>query len=154
MDILVKAVDATHPDSAKDARGCYKLGMPVVIKPTGWAWGYEETRAPIDGGKFVIIRVLKNDDTPVWSEGEDPPARVERYMQSERSDLVFEPDNPTLGVVVRRRQYKLRLADIPGGVLSTLNQTGLYEVRWTVLRDYLRDLKSGLDETTADLTVA
>jgi hypothetical protein len=42
-EILVKAIDTTHDDPAKDRRGCYKRGYPVVIKEDGHpGWGKEE----------------------------------------------------------------------------------------------------------------
>lgn len=52
-EILVKAQDATHANSDKDRRGCYKRGDPVVVKPDGWEWGKLEGPPG-----FVVIRVL------------------------------------------------------------------------------------------------
>lgn len=42
MRVLVKAVDATHPDPVKDARGCFKRGDVIVAKPDGHVWGTDE----------------------------------------------------------------------------------------------------------------
>lgn len=52
-ELLIKAVDATHPDPVKDLRGCYKKGDVVVIKPDGWSWGKEELKKE----KFYILRI-------------------------------------------------------------------------------------------------
>lgn len=41
-EVLIKAIDATHPDPAKQARGCYRMGDPVVVMPDGHEWGREE----------------------------------------------------------------------------------------------------------------
>lgn len=38
----MKAVDASHADPTKDARGCYKAGDPVVVMPDGHPWGAAE----------------------------------------------------------------------------------------------------------------
>jgi hypothetical protein len=51
-EIIVKAIDVTHPDPEKDRRGCYKRGYPVAVYPDGTKWGNEE-RLP----KFVIIKI-------------------------------------------------------------------------------------------------
>ena len=51
-EILIKAVDATNADPAKDRRGCYKRGYPVVVFPDGHEWGAEE-RSP----KFIVLKL-------------------------------------------------------------------------------------------------
>jgi hypothetical protein len=168
MDLLIKASHATNADTLKNVRGCYKRGQLVLIKPTGHEWGREEAKPPAEGGKFVIVRLLREDGvTPVWSVGDEPPARVTRYMEPERSDLVFETvkDNDgvpqillddqglPIGVPVRRRRYALRVDDLPTAVCRQLRDTGLYVVQWTTARDFLRDLQTGADESSADLTV-
>lgn len=50
-EIIIKAVDVTHPDPKEDQRGCYKREYPVAVYPDGTRWGNEE-RLP----KFVIIK--------------------------------------------------------------------------------------------------
>lgn len=51
-ELLVKAVDATHPDPAKDARGCYKRGDVVCVQPDGHEWGRLEGLP-----RFVVVKV-------------------------------------------------------------------------------------------------
>jgi hypothetical protein len=51
-ELLIKAVDATHSDPAKDSRGCYKRGDPVVAMPDGHSWGVREGLP-----KFVLLKV-------------------------------------------------------------------------------------------------
>ena len=56
-ELLIKAVDATHSDPAKDARGCYKRGDVVVAFEDGHQWGRLESLPPEKGGKFVIVKI-------------------------------------------------------------------------------------------------
>jgi len=73
-EILIKAVDATHPDSDKDKRGSYKKGYPVVVKPDGWEWGNLETLP-----KFVIVKCP-----------EVGVAAAETYMQQWNRSIDYE----------------------------------------------------------------
>lgn len=56
-ELLVKAIDATHSDPEKDARGCYKRGDVVVAFDDGHEWGRLEVLPPDKGGKFVIVKL-------------------------------------------------------------------------------------------------
>lgn len=51
-ELLIKAVDASHEDPAKDARGCYKRGDVVVVMPDGHQWGRME--GPPD---FFVLKI-------------------------------------------------------------------------------------------------
>lgn len=51
-EILIKAIDAFHPDPLGNKRGCYKAGDPVVVFEDGHEWGAEE-RPP----KFFLIKI-------------------------------------------------------------------------------------------------
>jgi hypothetical protein len=148
-EILVKAVDATHPDPVKDQRGCYKRGMFVAVKPDGWEWGALE-RLP----QFAIIKI------PTI-----PVATVEKYMASVSETVWVEMPldfNPAGGEwkerVTRRRRWQLRWADLPAAARNKLQDTGqlvikagsyggAYDYTWPQVRGYLRDLVTGLDET-------
>lgn len=50
-EILVKAVDAVHPDPEKDRRGAYKKGDIVLAMPDGHVWGSGE-------GPPTFVRIL------------------------------------------------------------------------------------------------
>jgi len=39
---LVMAVNKTHPDPVKDARGCHKRGDIIVVKPDAHVWSTAE----------------------------------------------------------------------------------------------------------------
>lgn len=56
-ELLIKAIDASHADPTKDARGCYKAGDVVVVMDDGWTWGVEEVRPRSQGGKFAIVQI-------------------------------------------------------------------------------------------------
>lgn len=51
-ELLVKAVDAHHPNPAIDLAGSYKRGDVVVIMPDGHQWGTGE----LDTSVFAIIK--------------------------------------------------------------------------------------------------
>ena len=135
--MLVKAIDATHPDPDKDRRGCYKRGMPVVVMDDGHEWGKEE-RLP----KFVIIKI------PLTSKD-----KIMKYIDP-------EPGLDVEGNIIidRRRMWKIRLADLPllarnklqlSGELTikaTSSYTETYDYTWTQIKPYFRNLLTGLDE--------
>ena len=136
-EMLVKAIDATHPDPDKDRRGCYKRGMPVVVMDDGHEWGKEE-RLP----KFVIIKI------PLTSKD-----KIMKYIDP-------EPGLDVEGNIIidRRRMWKIRLADLPllarnklqlSGELTikaTSSYTETYDYTWTQIKPYFRNLLTGLDE--------
>lgn len=132
-EILVKAISATHSDPIKDQRGCYKRGMPVVIMPDGHQWGNEE-RLP----KFVIIKIPDISKT-----------RLEKYLFPQLSGEI----------IIRRRLWQIRVEDLPvlaknklasNGEL-TIKATDIYngsfDYTWTKIKEYFRNLETGLDET-------
>lgn len=138
--ILVKAVDATHADSEKDRRGCYKRGMPVVVMPDSHTWGLEE-RLP----KFVVIKI---PGVPV--------DKVKQYIEPQREDT---PDERGQYRTYRRRLWKFRIDDMPAAARNKLmtdgeltikvgNYSGPYDYTWTQVKIYLRNLKTDTDETS------
>jgi hypothetical protein len=133
-EILVKAIDATHSNPAKDLRGSYKRGMPVVVMPDGHPWGGQE-RLPL----FVVIKV------PLV-----PVSAVLKYI---------EQYNDAEGAPIRRRLWQIRWADLPLAARNTLASTGMLTIKataaytgsfnytWTQIKQYFRNLRTGLDET-------
>ena len=103
-ELLIKAVDATHADPSKDARGCYKRGDVVVVKPDGHTWGTQE-RLPL----FWVLKV------PGLSVAE--------------CDTYLEPDAlPEFGMKTRRRKYRLDAADLPKAATDDLEASGVATV--------------------------
>jgi hypothetical protein len=111
-ELLVKAVDATHPDPAKDARGCYKRGDPVAVKPDGHAWGALETLP-----RFWVVKVPGAT-----------VAQLEQYVAA-----LTNPDGSTN----RRREWGVDTAKMPGGVRNTLQNTGTVTVTLAQVQTYL-----------------
>jgi len=107
-EILVKAVDHTHPDPQKDQQGAYKRGMAVVVMNDGHAWGREEGLP-----KFWIIKI------PDISK-----ATVEKYIQPDTDDS--DPENP---VIRRRRLWKLVWEELPQGAKDKLASTGTLTIK-------------------------
>ena len=129
-EVLCMARSSTHADSAKDREGSYKKGMPVVVKPDGFAWGAEELRPPAQGGVFVRIRV---SDKSV--------AKVEKFIEEELSG----------GNHFRRRRWRILTDNLPAGVRSQLNNTGFYSATWAQIRDYVEEITTQATQTGVDL---
>jgi len=135
-EILIKAVDATHSNTDKDRRGCYKRGYPVVVMPDGHPWGFEE-KLP----KFVVIKV------PLISVD-----KVQKYIEQWLDGS---------GGLLQRRRWQIRWADLPAAVRNKLASngeiiikagaySGTFDYTWSQVKGYFRNLETRLDET-ADL---
>jgi len=55
-ELLIKAVDAHHPDIKVDGAGCYKKGDVVCIMPEGHEWGAKECLP-----KFLVVKADISD---------------------------------------------------------------------------------------------
>lgn len=128
-EILIKAIDATHLNPVKNQRGCYKRGDPVVIMPDGWGWGTEETKPPIDGGKFVIIKIPGVTPQQVHDAIHARWPGLQHILESELQ----------AGMVVRRRQLTFNIDLLPSAVKNTLNRTGTYTTTWAAIKSFVRD---------------
>jgi hypothetical protein len=132
-EILVKAVDANLADPETDLKASWKRGMPVVVKPDSHEWGALE-RLP----NFVVLKF------PLV-----PAGNLEKYV------LPYDENNEP----VRRRVWQVRWADLPlaarillttTGVLvikATESYLGIFDYSWVEMRQYFRNLQTGLDET-------
>ena len=100
-EILVKAIDAHHPDPTVDLAGCYKRGDPVVIMPDGHQWGSEEGPPT-----FYIVKLPGVD-----------PADLQMYNEShmEEEPERLDPEGNPMPRMMRsviRRKYNLDLNTI------------------------------------------
>lgn len=132
-ELLVKAVSHTHPNAEKDRVGAYKAGMVVNVMPDGHPWGKEE-RLP----KFVLIKI------PMV-----PVEKLEQYA-------VPQVESGTH--MVRRREWMIRVADMPLAVRNKLAKdgeltikstdayTGPFDYTWEQVKGYFRNQRTGLDE--------
>jgi len=134
--ILIKAIDATHPDATNDRVGCYKRGMPVVVMPDTHTWGAEE-RPP----KFIVLKI---PGVPVET--------VKKYIEPELEDGEEQPK------IYRRRMWRFRIDDLPAAAKTKLLKNGeltiragtydgSYDYTWAQVRSYIRNLKTNTDKT-------
>jgi hypothetical protein len=88
-EILVKAIDATNPDSVKDERGCYKRGYPVCVMPDGHSWGTQENLPT-----FVVVKLpgVSVDDIKQYIE----PWKKQLSFNINSSNLVTDTFNLTI----------------------------------------------------------
>ena len=139
--ILVKAIDATHPDAINDRVGCYKRGMPVVVMPDSHTWGAEE-RPP----KFIVLKI---PGVPVET--------VKKYIEPELEDSPGE-DKKQQPKIYRRRMWRFRIDHLPAAAKTKLLKNGeltiragtydgSYDYTWAQVRSYIRNLKTNTDET-------
>lgn len=132
-ELLIQAVNNSHPDPEKDQRGCWKRGMPVAVMDDGHEWGSQE-RLP----KFAILKL-----PGVAKE------RVQKYI-ADYLDVQGEP--------VRRRLWQIRWADLPLAARQKLagsgeltikvgSYSGQFDYTWTQIKGFFRNLSSATDET-------
>ncbi len=121
-ELLVKAIDATHPDPVKDKQGCYKRGDVVVAMPDGHKWGKEE-RLP----KFVIVKI---PDLSI--------ASAQKYIQEE-VDGKGEP--------ITRRLFQVEIDKTPLELRNELETKGEAMVLWNNIKGFVKDKVTGAPET-------
>ncbi len=90
-EILIKAIDATHPDPEKDRCGCYKMGDPVVVMPDGHVWGNEECLPT-----FYVFKIpgLSVEQAQKYVEPHmEPRTKIIRYPARVWADAQAKGDN-------------------------------------------------------------
>lgn len=110
-EVLVKAVSVSHTDPVKDARGCYKVGDPVVVMPDGHVWGVSEGLP-----NFWIVKVPGAT-----------VAELEGYLVSILAG----------SVITRRRRWFADTSKMTGGVRNTLLTTGVISVPLTTVQAFM-----------------
>ena len=122
-----------RPDlsSEKAARGLYGLGDLVDVYDDDKHDG-DVVRNPI-APPFVLIRVSGVTK-----------AQVERYLEPEVEDRLV--DGEVRRVVLRRRRFRIRVADLPTRVRQTLARDRYYETTLTALRTFIRNKVTNQDE--------
>jgi hypothetical protein len=122
--LLVMAVNHTHVDSVKDQRGCYKRGDIVAVYDDDKHDG-DLVANPIQP-PFVLIRV-----TGVTAD------QVRQYVAQELD---------AQSLPVRRRLFRLRVDDLPAGVIAQLQANRYYETTAAIARQFIRNKVTNLDE--------
>lgn len=139
---MIKATDAVNADTDIDRRGCYKIGMPVVVVPDGHRWGTKECPP-----NFYLIKV------PGVAVD-----KVEQFVAPEYEPLPDQDGNP---IVYRRRKWQIRVADLPQAAMDKFiangeliikagTYDGSYDYTWTQVKNYFRNLEIGLDGAEID----
>lgn len=143
-EILIKAVDATHADTEKNRRGCYKRGYPVVVMPDGHQWGREETKAAwIAAGnsaatwhnKFYLLKI--------------PTVTVEKVLAAAKMQTTDDSGTPLYeadGVtpkVYRRREYYLNIDGLKTSIKNALNSAGEATVTVQDIRNDIKRIRDG-----------
>lgn len=134
--LLIRLVPPSHVNPS----GCYEAGMPVVVFEDGHVWGREECPP-------IFTRI----DMPGV-----PAEKVRKYLEPYEDQDGFEDDGITPKfVMIRKRLWRFRIEALPlaarnklAAGLLTIGPSGDYT--WTQVKNYLRNLRTGLDET-ADL---
>lgn len=151
-ELLIFVKNNTNSDPEKDRRGCYKVGMPVVIFEDGHIWGREESKqvwiaegklsADWPGqGKFVIIKIPGV-----------PAVKAQTLLDKQTEDDAGTPlvDAQGSPIVYRRRRWQLLSGSLPAGVKSTLATTGEYTTTVAAVRSYLRRIRDDAQFTGLD----
>jgi len=87
-ELLVKAIDANHPDAEIDKAGCYKTGDVVYIADDNHAWGAGEK----DTSMFHIVKMagvpkesmqylLNDEKEPIPSNAASKIPALKRHIQ-------------------------------------------------------------------------
>lgn len=128
-EFLIKAVDATHADPEKHARGCYKRGDIVCVMPDGHQWGRLEGLP-----NFVVLKI------PGVSH-----IKAAAYMESHE-----DRTDPVNTVTLLRRKFRLRVDDVPAAIKRELRDTGSVTLSWSQVRGFLRNKQTNADESSTE----
>lgn len=138
-EILVKAVDATNPDTEKDRRGCYKKGYPVVVMLDGHIWGRCESK-----NIWVNeIRIIPYEDHSVGADSliiKDNKTEV--IYNGKLVNTLYKDARCTEHLVQVDSKGKFVLAvlkfdraiTVSGGVIQLRNDPALWEGKFVLIK--------------------
>lgn len=122
-DVLIKLIDATHPDTETDRKGCYKKGDIVEVRTPGTYERGREEAPP----KFALLHIT------------NAPEGLKRVLESPE----FADFPAAEKVVHRRRQHHLNTDAIPAGIWEELISNGTYSLPWGTAKKYLFNKSKG-----------
>jgi len=135
-ELLITAKDwPGDVNSAAYKRGKYRAGMVIAIKPDGAVWGKAE-RPP----RYAVIKL---PGVPV--------SRAQKYFLPHTVTDTNAPDGIRM---VGLKLWRFEIERIPLAIRRKLRQQGSItigpsgDIRWTQVRDYLRNMKTGATETS------
>ncbi len=116
--------DNTNADPVKDQRGCYKRGDIVAVHDDSKHDG-DLIRNPVVA-PWYLVRV-----TGVTAE------QVQHALDPELSAVAFDEDGRPLRI--RRRKFRVNVADIPAGARAQLQANRYIEVTVQQARNFIRN---------------
>ncbi len=130
---LIRDRDATNPDSIKDQRGCYKRGYIVQVFE-------DDVKCVIPPAPpFVIVKVTGLTKV-----------QAEKYTQPETEviDVPIDERHPDgkETITTRRRAFQVLVDNLPVAFLTKLKTQRYVEVTFDQVRNYIKNLKTGLTE--------
>ncbi len=131
--LLIKAVDASHPDPEKDRRGCYKRGDVVGVYDDDHLFGAKEglprfvrLRIP-DAAKALAVRLADEDD------------------EDDNGQPAIDPEGNRRAH--RRRRWQVAIASLPAAVRTALATTGEASITRAQISSRLRRKRDGAQFT-------
>jgi hypothetical protein len=118
-ELLIKAIDATMPDSALEAQQSFKRGHPIVVMPDGWQWGAAET-LPL----FVVLKLPGIDVSAVTQY-------VAPYLDTDGQTQIGP------------RLWRVLVDNLPTAVKNTLATTGQYSTSWPAIKAFIQNQRDG-----------
>jgi len=131
-ELLIKAVDHTHPDPVVDRQGAYKRGMIVRVEEDGFQWGTKEGLP-----KFVLVKI-----TGLAAK------KVRGLVSPQDEDDIGVSQDPAQPF--RRRRWRLLVDNIPNAIKIKLRDEGEVTVTKTQIRNYLRRIRDNAQYTGMD----
>lgn len=145
-EILIKAVDATHPDPVKDRRACHKKGDPVEIREDGAEWCAYECLPKFyvfklpgvsveQAGKYIEPHMEPVVKAQAWlleryqeallagSYGDfiSPPTMLGQRLDG--GDVVVDLEGPVMEVITCRKYNFPFWSKVPATALDAISKT-------------------------------
>lgn len=129
-ELLIKAIDATHPDPEIDKAGCYKAGDVVVVMEDGHEWGRKEGLP-----NFVVLKIPGAD-----------PERIRDLVNPQKEDDTgaVQLDEDQRPRIFRRRKWRLLVSNLPLTVRQQLMTTGEFTATPAQVRNFIRRVRDNL----------
>ena len=147
-ELLIKIVDYLNiVDSTQDRIGSYKKGMVIDVREDGAHWARMESRATwlAEGnlankwhGKTAIVKIP------------GVPVSKAKELLSTQSEDDTGISQPTVGVVFRRRRWRLLHDSLPLVVTNALKNNGEVIVTKAQVKDFIERIRDGANYTGLD----
>ena len=132
-EILVFLGDNTNADPTADRKGCWKRGMPVVVREDGWPWGASEGLPT-----FAIVKI------PGVAA-----AQAQAFLDAQLEDDAGVPYFETIPManparaIYRKRAWKVAIDAVPAAIRNQVLTTGSVTVTVAQIRNFLNRVRDG-----------